>query len=60
MRWTSDRTTAMMSRFGLLWYGPLQYYWYNLLEFVMPGRMTANFIGKVRPELMVDGGQRVG
>ena len=49
-----------MFGFGLLWYGPLQYYWYNLLEFVMPGRMTANFIGKVRPELMVDGGQRVG
>ena len=39
----------MMSRFGLLWYGPLQYYWYNLLEFVWgPGVQFLNSSTRVR------------
>ncbi|GBF90193.1 hypothetical protein Rsub_03326 [Raphidocelis subcapitata] len=39
--------TLRMLGFGLLWYGPYQYYWYNLLDWAMPARSTANFATKV-------------
>lgn len=41
------RRTARMFGFGLLWYGPYQFYWYNALEYLMPGRNVANFLTKV-------------
>lgn len=37
-----------MFGFGLCWYGPYQYYWYNLLDHLMPLKNTANFLTKVR------------
>jgi protein Mpv17 len=37
-----------MFGYGLLWYGPYQYYWYNLLDFFMPVKNTVNFLSKVR------------
>jgi hypothetical protein len=40
--------TLRMLGFGLLWYGPYQFYWYNLLDWAMPARSTANFVAKVR------------
>jgi protein Mpv17 len=39
--------TARMFGFGLCFYGPYQFLWYNLLDFVMPGRSFRNFLGKV-------------
>jgi hypothetical protein len=39
--------TIRMFGYGLCWYGPCQFYWYNLLEHVMPVKNTANFISKV-------------
>jgi hypothetical protein len=39
--------TARMAGFGLCWYGPYQFYWYNLLEHLMPLKNTANFLAKV-------------
>jgi hypothetical protein len=36
-----------MFGFGLCWYGPYQYYWYNLLDYFMPLKSTANFLAKV-------------
>jgi len=36
-----------MFGFGFFWYGPYQYYWYNLLDWLMPVRNTANFLLKV-------------
>jgi hypothetical protein len=36
-----------MFGFGFCWYGPYQYYWYALLEHLMPIKTTANFIAKV-------------
>lgn len=42
-----SRSLRMLG-FGLLWYGPYQYYWYNLLDWAMPARNTQNFLSKVR------------
>lgn len=39
--------TLRMAGFGLLFYGPYQYYWYSLLEHAMPQRTVANFVSKV-------------
>jgi hypothetical protein len=39
--------TLRMFGFGLCWYGPYQYYWYNLLDYFMPLKNTANFLAKV-------------
>lgn len=39
--------TARMFGFGFCWYGPYQYYWYALLEHLMPLKTTTNFITKV-------------
>lgn len=39
--------TLRMLGFGLLWYGPYQFYWYALLDWAMPARSTQNFIAKV-------------
>ncbi|WIA08168.1 hypothetical protein OEZ85_007622 [Tetradesmus obliquus] len=39
--------TLRMFGYGLLWYGPYQYYWYNLLDFFMPVKNTVNFLTKV-------------
>ncbi len=36
-----------MFGFGLAFYGPYQFYWYSLLDWVMPARTTANFLTKV-------------
>lgn len=38
--------TLRMFGFGLCWYGPYQYYWYNLLDHWMPLKSTANFLAK--------------
>ncbi len=38
--------TLRMFAFGLCWYGPYQYYWYNLLDHWMPLKNTANFLAK--------------
>lgn len=35
-----------MFGFGLCWYGPYQYYWYNLLDYFMPLKNTKNFLFK--------------
>lgn len=40
--------TLRMFGYGFTWYGPCQYYWYNLLDFLMPVKTTATFLGKVR------------
>jgi len=39
--------TLRMAGFGLLFYGPYQYYWYSLLEHLMPRRTVPNFVAKV-------------
>lgn len=39
--------TLRMFGFGLCWYGPYQFYWYNLLDYFMPLKTTANFLTKV-------------
>lgn len=39
--------TLRMFGFGACWYGPCQYYWYNLLEWLMPIKNTPNFLCKV-------------
>ena len=39
--------TARMFSFGLLWYGPYQYYWYNALEFLLPVKTVLTFLTKV-------------
>jgi protein Mpv17 len=39
--------TLRMAGFGLLFYGPYQYYWYSLLEHLMPQRTVSNFVSKV-------------
>lgn len=39
--------TLRMLGFGLLWYGPYQFYWYNLLDWAMPAKNTSNFVTKV-------------
>ncbi|KAI8463438.1 MAG: hypothetical protein J3K34DRAFT_444037 [Monoraphidium minutum] len=44
--WDAARTLRMLG-FGLLWYGPYQFYWYNLLDWAMPAKTTNNFITKV-------------
>jgi len=41
------RRTLRMAGFGLLFYGPYQYYWYSLLEHLMPRRTVPNFVAKV-------------
>lgn len=43
-----------MFGFGLCWYGPYQYYWYNLLDYFMPLKNTANFLTKVSEGCMSD------
>lgn len=47
-----------MFGFGLFLYGPLQYYWYNLLGWLMPVNTTATFLAKVR--LMLSWAARTG
>ncbi|KIZ03148.1 hypothetical protein MNEG_4812 [Monoraphidium neglectum] len=44
--WDALRTLRMFG-FGLAWYGPYQFYWYNLLDWAMPVKNTANFVTKV-------------
>ncbi|KAF8072452.1 SYM1 [Scenedesmus sp. PABB004] len=39
--------TARMAGFGAAFYGPYQFYWYNLLDWLMPLRSTPNFLAKV-------------
>ncbi|KAG1676347.1 hypothetical protein FOA52_001142 [Chlamydomonas sp. UWO 241] len=39
--------TLTMFGFGFCWYGPFQYYWYNVLEWLMPLKNTTNFFCKV-------------
>jgi protein Mpv17 len=39
--------TFRMFGFGFVFYGPYQYYWYNLLEYLMPIKNTPNFVAKV-------------
>eukprot|EP00877_Chromochloris_zofingiensis_P013579 jgi/Chrzof1/8475/Cz03g12020.t1 len=39
--------TLRMFGFGLLWYGPYQYFWYNWLDWMMPQKNTFNFLSKV-------------
>lgn len=39
--------TLRMFGFGLCFYGPYQYYWYNLLDHLMPIKTTATFLAKV-------------
>jgi protein Mpv17 len=45
--------TARMFGFGFLLYGPLQFYWYNLLDWLMPLRSVPNFITKVTANQLV-------
>jgi hypothetical protein len=40
-----------MLGFGIFIYGPLQFYWYNLLDWLMPIRTTATFLSKVNVKL---------
>jgi protein Mpv17 len=47
-----------MLGFGLLWYGPYQFYWYNLLDWAMPAKTTANFATKVRAAFFGGGRDR--
>lgn len=39
--------TLRMFGFGFCWYGPYQYYWYSLLDHMMPLKNTVNFLSKV-------------
>ncbi|KAF5837020.1 hypothetical protein DUNSADRAFT_4945 [Dunaliella salina] len=39
--------TLRMFGYGLCIYGPYQYYWYNLLGWLMPANNTLNFLTKV-------------
>lgn len=39
--------TLRMAGFGFFFYGPYQYYWYSLLEHLMPARTVPNFVSKV-------------
>ncbi|MEW5310735.1 MAG: hypothetical protein WDW38_002503 [Sanguina aurantia] len=39
--------TARMFGFGCCFYGPYQYYWYNLLDHLMPVKTTLTFLAKV-------------
>eukprot|EP00775_Hariotina_reticulata_P011773 gene11773-11918_t len=39
--------TLRMFGFGFVFYGPYQYYWYNLLDHLMPIKNTPNFLSKV-------------
>jgi hypothetical protein len=41
-----------MFGFGLCWYGPYQYYWYNLLDYFMPIKSTKNFLLKASSSLL--------
>lgn len=41
-----SRTLRMLG-YGLAWYGPCQYYWYNLLDWMMPVKTTGSFLAKV-------------
>ncbi len=36
-----------MFGYGFAWYGPCQFYWYNLLDWLMPVKNTTNFLSKV-------------
>ncbi|KAG2501722.1 hypothetical protein HYH03_000222 [Edaphochlamys debaryana] len=45
--------TARMLGYGFTWYGPLQYYWYNLLEHLMPIKTTATFLTKVASNQLI-------
>ncbi|KAL4420179.1 hypothetical protein ABPG77_008315 [Micractinium sp. CCAP 211/92] len=38
---------ARMGSFGLLFYGPYQFFWYRALDRAFPGRALANFLAKV-------------
>ncbi len=38
--------TLRMLGYGCAWYGPCQYYWYNLLDWTMPVKTTATFLAK--------------
>lgn len=39
--------TARMAAFGLLWYGTSTYYFFNLMEYLFPGRVLGNFLKKL-------------
>ncbi|KAL6755981.1 hypothetical protein V8C86DRAFT_2658701 [Haematococcus lacustris] len=45
-RYDPARTLRMFG-FGLCIYGPLQFYWYNWLEWMLPMKTTASFLAKV-------------
>ncbi|GFR48879.1 hypothetical protein Agub_g10821 [Astrephomene gubernaculifera] len=45
--------TLRMLGYGFLWYGPCQFYWYNLLEYMLPIKNTANFLTKVTANQLV-------
>ncbi|EFJ45923.1 hypothetical protein VOLCADRAFT_118277 [Volvox carteri f. nagariensis] len=45
--------TARMAGYGFSWYGPCQYYWYNLLDWLMPVKNTTNFLSKVAANQLI-------
>ncbi|GLI68084.1 hypothetical protein VaNZ11_012415, partial [Volvox africanus] len=45
--------TARMFGYGFSWYGPCQYYWYNLLDWLMPVKNTTNFLSKVAANQLI-------
>ncbi|KXZ55548.1 hypothetical protein GPECTOR_2g1097 [Gonium pectorale] len=45
--------TLRMGGYGFLWYGPCQYYWYNLLDWLMPIKTTTNFLSKVAANQLI-------
>jgi protein Mpv17 len=45
--------TARMFGFGFAFYGPFQFYWYNLLDWLMPLKSVPNFLAKVTANQLV-------
>ncbi|PNH12235.1 Protein sym-1 [Tetrabaena socialis] len=45
--------TGRMFGYGFSWYGPCQYYWYNLLDFLLPFKSTASFLTKVTANQLI-------
>lgn len=45
--------TIRMFGYGFAWYGPCQFYWYNLLDWLMPVKNTTNFLSKVAANQLI-------
>jgi protein Mpv17 len=45
--------TLRMFGFGFAFYGPFQFYWYNLLDWLMPLKSVANFLSKVTANQLI-------